>query len=63
MDAHEPYDWVDDDSLDMSAVMERFEALEPAEIITSRPPQTSAGAVVVVTRTVFGHSHGRPTFA
>lgn len=63
MATSEPYDWVDDEELDMPAVVQRLEALEPARVVTSTPPQTSAGSVVVIHKSVFGHSQGKPTFA
>jgi hypothetical protein len=62
MAASDPYDWVDDEDLDMEAVLQRFETLEPARVITT-PPQTSAGSVVVITKSIFGRSEERPTFA
>ncbi|MEU7174647.1 MULTISPECIES: hypothetical protein [Micromonospora] len=58
MDSREPYDWVDDEDIDMGEVMRRVESLESAPVRTPltlvNTSPTAAGNSDTVTKSVFG---------
>jgi hypothetical protein len=46
----EPYDWADDENIDMTEVRKRLSALKPVPVTTTPPAPTTAGAIVVLTK-------------
>jgi len=44
MTSNEPYDWADDDNLDLAQTLERLQALTPAIVVVESPSLTMASA-------------------
>ncbi|HET8658639.1 MAG TPA: hypothetical protein VFM55_06535 [Micromonosporaceae bacterium] len=67
----EPYDWVDDEDLDLEETMRRLSRLEPAIVVTAphllvvQPAQTQGGKAVSLTESMsfFGSQRQAATFA